>query len=350
MKRASILLLLFTLGPALLAASDSLRGPIPLRHIHPLLLPFHTAEAAWLPRKDAPPVWIEHSYTAGNTYMLDLGYVDENFVAIVDTETYLFATTLTLRPLPAVTTRIALNHVALAGGISDPLIEAHHEFFGLPNGGREHRPKYQSTLYMQNGDTVWVDHDGRAAALARVTVDTRVRAVTFNGPGAAVALGTEAAISLPTSDSSLVTGSGSVDTEVTAIAQLENVPWEIYGNLGWIRYGTPQVSRAMPLARHALRYGVTWIWAPWEVLAIQVQILGQSSPLDVDHPRLGGHMSIAGFGASFHPTPWLSMYGAFVEEFFTYAAVDVALHVGARVEIPARTSPGTPRESEGNRR
>ena len=319
-------------------AYSSLRGPIPIQHIHPLLLGVHTAEPAWLPPPDAPPTWIEHSFIGANSYLLDGGWFVDDLTAVVDTETYLNRTTLTLRPHRRLTNRLSVRHVGLAGGWFDGVIEAHHALFSLPNAGREERPKNVSRVSIKKGDELWLDHSGGSRSLSRVTLDTRVRMAELAlgraalGESPVFAAGIQSVLSVPTAASSFVTGTGSVDGEITGIAQLENYPWEVYANLGWLRYGRPRVETGLPLQRNALRYGLSWIWSPSSVLALQLQILGQTGPVDTEHSRLGGHMSIAGFGFSLHPSPYVDIFFSFVEEFFTFSASDVALALGLRIK------------------
>jgi hypothetical protein len=336
-KRLAFLLICVITGVQLLGAEKSgaptLRGPLPLRHTHPILAPFHTAETAWLPPRRGPRISVEEYVTAANTFMLDLEYVDEGFTAIVDTETYLATAALTLRPVPRITGRLALHTLGVAGGLADPLIAGHHSLFGLPNAGREHRPENVSALYIRRDNETWVNHAGAALGLSRLDIAGRARLFTIPFSDSALSGGLQGVVSLPLSARDFVTGSGTVDLEATGILQFENFPWEVYANIGWIRYGDPPTAPLMPIAHNAYRYGITWVWSVWEIVALQVQILGQRSPLPVDHPRLGGHMSVAGFGFSLHPTEWMSWYFSFVEEFFTYAAVDTALHLGMRVEV-----------------
>ncbi len=337
MKRLAIILICVFTGLQLFGAekggAPTLRGPLPLRHTHPVLVPFHTAETAWLPSHEGPRISVEELVTAANTFMLDLAFVDESFTAIVDTETYLATAALTVRPWPRLTGRISVHGLGVSGGVADSLIAGHHALFGLPNAGREHRPNNVSALFMENDGEIWVDHTGPAFGLSRLDLTGRARLFTLPFPDSALAGGVQGVLSLPLSARDFVTGSGAADVEATAILQLENYPWEIYANLGWIRYGKPSTAPVVPVEHHAYRYGITWVWSAWEIVALQVQILGQRSPLRVDHPRLGGHMSIAGFGFSMHPTQWMSWYFSFVEEFFTYAAVDMAIHLGVRVEV-----------------
>jgi hypothetical protein len=303
------------------------------------LLGSHTAELAWLPPTDSQPLWIEHSFTAANTYLLDRGvFIGSDFTATVDTESYLNRTTLTIRPHRRLTTRLSVGHTGLAGGVADALIEGHHMLFGLPNAGREERPRYVSRVSISDGDQVWLDHSGGARALSRVTVDARLRLLDIPlgsfrwGDEPTLAGGVQSVLSLPTAAQSFLTGSGSVDGEITAIAQLENYPWEVYGNIGWLRYGRPRAETGLPLRRNAFRYAMTWVWSPRPIIALQLQILGQTGPFDTEHSRLGGHMSISGYGVSVHPSPYIDIFFSFVEEFFTFAASDVAIHLGARIK------------------
>lgn len=326
---AALLLALLGGGPS--ADAETLRGPLQLRHVHPLLTGFHTATIAWLPGAPAGAFRFQHGSTGANTYLYDPRLLYDTFTAIVDTASYLGSVSAAFQPVPALSGRLTVDYVALSGGIADPLIETHHELFKLPNAGRELRPQYESRVLLAYEDQVWLDQEGPVAALSRLAVEARWRSIRrFRGNGA-VAAGLQGLVSLPLSRQALPLGSGSVDTGVTGIIQLENQPWEVYGNLGWLHYGAPRTAEGIPLRQNALRYGLAWVWAVVPRFALQVQILGQTSPLDFDHPRLGGHMSIAGFGLSYHPSERLSVSAAFVEEFFTYAAVDVALHLGLQI-------------------
>ena len=263
-KAVFLLLLIPTLCSALEIVPFQLRNPNPLVQIfgHPSF-----ADARVLP---------PGAYGTGLFFDLANSYVAaENSTESLLLDGECYRTTLILRGgLPhGFEAGMELPWLAYGGGTMDGFIQGWHQFFGLPQGGRDQAPgnrlRYQ---YRRDGQQLLSITDHHA-----VVGDLLLTGgwQWYGDAATPQAASLRAAIKIPTGDPRLLTGSGGTDLSLWLIGRSDHLfslgHATLYGAVGG-EYLSP--GEVLPeQQRQWVAFGSVGAgWSPWKIISFSLQL------------------------------------------------------------------------------
>lgn len=169
-----------------------------------------------------------------------------------------------------------LPFLSHSGGFLDGFIEGWHDFFGLPQSGRDQAPRDRLLyLYQRDGEPA-IDLDDDAAGLGDVRLKLAYQ--LFNEADRSLAL--RASLELPTGSSSDLLGSGSFDAAVWLSGMHSAEPGygrvALFWGLGLL---AADAGDLLPdQRRHLAGLGNLGLaWSPWPILAFQLQLDAHTS-------------------------------------------------------------------------
>lgn len=222
-----------------------------------------------------------------------------------------------------------LPFVAHDGGFLDGFIYNWHDFFGLPQHGRERSDDgLLAITYARDGATR-IDLRTRQSGVG----DLRLLAgYPLSSPGDRMTTAAHASLSLPTGDAGSLLGSGAVELALWGSGRISFGPhadWAAYGSAGalWMDQGEvlPELQRS--LAGFA-SLGLGWRPADW--ITLQLQLDGHTALYDdTELSPLGPALQFT-MGGSLRLAPRLRLDLAVVEDATIGRAPDIGLHLNLR--------------------
>lgn len=326
--RFQILMVFFGTGCLLLicgclpAAAASIR-PFAVANQGPLALPLGLpAPGDW--RIIAPGSTLANLVVdLANTYTVEKTAREE---LLLDGESW--RTTLTVRRGVDATAEVGIElpYMGIGGGTFDGFIQGWHDFFGLPQGGRDTAAKGQFRYRYRRDGITRLDLSQPSSGFGdlRLTGGWQL----FQEDAGGVAL--RGMLSLPTGNSDALRGSGTTSGALWLSGGLER-PVALgrlaaWGSLGGMVQGTGTVLADQQ--RHVVGLGsLGGGWAPWDVIDFKLQ-LNVNTPLyaDSDLVPLNGFGVLLVMGGSLHVTPTVSLDIGVSEDLNVGSAADVALH------------------------
>lgn len=217
-----------------------------------------------------------------------------------------------------------VNH---SGGAFDAFIENWHNFFGLPNGGREFSPQdILNISYTKNGVNL-IDIDNSQQGIS----DIRLQADWLISTSEKHSLSLQSQLKLPTGDSSALTGSGATDISLALAYQRPtnnyHLSWQVSGGLLWI---TDSDILAEQLNNVIWTSSATmgWNWTKWLQFKMQIDI--HSAIYESDLRELGDASGQLTFGFDVKPSPKLAIELSLSEDVFIERSPDVVFRLGFR--------------------
>ena len=254
---------------------------------------------------------------------------------LIDGETYRQALALRYGFQPGWEFLIEIPAVSHSRGEFDAFIENWHDFFGLPQSGRDTEPRNRLDIgYTRGGETL-VDIDSGVSSLGDLTVG-----VGYALPSTILAndgLVLRGAVKLPTGDEGALAGSGRVSASVWAetsgllFGSAESRDWLYTAALGFLVGEAPSALSAVGGQAIVFgQFGVTW--RPLTDFSLTVQVDVHSSPYgDSGLAPLADPVVMLGLGGSLALSERTTLEVAVTEDDGSqHSAPDTGLHVALR--------------------
>ena len=254
---------------------------------------------------------------------------------LIDGETYRQALALRYGFQPGWEFLLEVSAVSHSRGHFDGFIENWHDFFGLPQSGRDTEPRNRlEMVYVRDGEAL-VDIDDGVSSLGDMTLG-----VGYELPSTILAndgLVLRSTLKLPTGDEGALAGSGGLSASVWAetsgslSGSAQSRDWLYTAALGFLVGEPPEVlSTTGGQAIVFGQFGVTW--RPLTDLSLTVQVDIHSSPYgDSGLAPLADPAVIIGLGGSLALSERTTLEVAVTEDDGSqHSAPDTGLHVALR--------------------
>ena len=198
---------------------------------------------------------------------------------LLDGETYRFALGARADILDGLEVGIEVPLLVQGGGVTDSFIEGWHNFFGLPQGGRNTSPRNRLLFsYRENGaERLRVDDSAAGLGDILLTIGGRIGDPASDIP---VDLALRGAVKLPTGSSSRLFGSGALDAALWLSAS-EDVQVSLghvtgYGSIGALYLGRGDILPDKQ--RRFAGFGSFGLgWSPTASIAFKAQLNGHTA-------------------------------------------------------------------------
>ena len=227
-KRKSLILYAWL---ALLANSNHIAAStigLPTRDQNPILQPYYLPTLGFA----FQPGW-QYSNTLFITNTFQTESVN-NETLVIDAESYRFEFAIAYQQNGwRLNTKIPL--IFNQGGSLDGLIESWHDFFGLPDGGRNSNPNDQLNIeYIKNGQTVFMQ-DSSTNDIGDIEVALSYRLAGDEKQSTEISAGIE----LPTGSIETNSGNEAIDVALWLVHQRSVTEMtELYGLVAYSRFGS----------------------------------------------------------------------------------------------------------------
>lgn len=269
--------LLLLLAPMLCLALEIV--PFRIQNQNPLIQPFG------LPSPGDARVLSPGNCSAALFFDLASNYVATKSATeslLLDGESYRFNLISRWGFSPGFEAGIEIPWLAYGGGTIDGFIQDWHNFFGLPQGGRDQAPNNRLRYrYSRNGveRLAISNHHG---GIGDLMFTGGWQCLGDGATPQAAAL--RAGVKLPTGDPGLLTGSGGTDLSLWLVGRSDHSLTlghaTIYGAAGGLYLSPGNILRE--LQRHWVMFGSLGAgWSPWEFISFSIQ-------LDATTPFHGG--------------------------------------------------------------
>ncbi len=249
--------------------------------------------------------------------------------ALIDMEMTILEGSLEYRLNRRVRVGIRLPLVSMNSGFMDSFLENYHHSLGVPDYGRETRPKNEFAYRLQKNGLDWISSRSGGLHLADSSIDLRV-ALLRNEGELPLSADLQYVLKLPLGNAEQGFGSGKIDQGFFIPMQLDFSSWDIYLMPGIILPAKPDTLGAdvhvntMGSAFLGIDYALSPRWSA------AAQINYYSSPLETTgiRPLDQGSFELA-LGAVRQMTAGTALEVAFCED-LSRSAPDFSLQVGLR--------------------
>jgi hypothetical protein len=211
------------------------------------------------------------------------------------------------------------------GGFLDPAIQAFHNLFCLPNGGREKLTDNSWGLRVIRAETAMVDLNRPGFGLGDLVLKGKWTWYASAADGLWLALQT--ALKLPTGSTARFLSNGRLDAACGLLVSLQVERFALFGGLRYVWLGEPSAPKIFDFNPHNAGFflALEWMQNPdWSWLA---QVEAVTSPFRNPHPWLGvvsGALNI-GFKTRLAGVGLLQF--SLAEEFLSYAQLDISMNL-----------------------
>lgn len=253
---------------------------------------------------------------------------------LLDGESYRFTLALRYGITDNLEAGMDIPYVGQGGGFLDGVIIGWHNFFGLPQGGREEAPRNRLLYtYSKNGsnrllvdDSSFDVGDVRFYGALRIYDDGEANPRT-------VAL--RASIKAPTGNSDQLHGSGSTDFALCLTAGDDyRLParlghFTVFGAVGGMAMTKGNILKDQQ--RNFAGFGTFGFgWGPAEWVAVKAQVSGHTSFFRSDLRELGGDALQLIMGGTLALSPWTFLDIGVSEDIIVKTSPDVAFHLALK--------------------
>jgi hypothetical protein len=219
---------------------------------------------------------------------------------------------------------VDIPYVRVSGGTMDQFVDGWHDLFGLPDGGRDLRPRDLLEFEYRRHGLVVKQLTNSQAGLGDVSV-TAGRVLGASG------LELHARLKLPTGDAENLTGSGASDVSLLATQQRPGPAasrWRgYYWGAGLVRLN--QGDLVQPVVEDWLVVGLLGsAYSLTPRVDLKAQLEATSAPYESQVEELGDPSLQVSFGASIQVAHNVTLDIALSEDLITNTAPDVAFHLG----------------------
>ena len=323
-RGTGIVILLLVMALRATTAAAAVVQPFPVTNQGPLALLYSLPDPGdWrITPKGATAVGL--AMDLANTYTLEKTSREE---LLLDGESW--RTTVTVRRGVGDKGEIglALPVMGIGGGTFDGFITGWHDFFGLPQGGRDSATKGQLHYRYRRDGVTRLDQSRSSSGVGDLQLFGGWQVLGSEGAGLAL----RGMLSLPTGDSGEMRGSGAPGGSLWLTGGVQR-PVSLgqlaaWGSLGGMVLGTGDILSEQQ--RNFVAIGTVGIgWAPAEVIDFKLQVNG-NTPLysGSDLAPLNSFNALLVMGGSLHFSPATTLTIGVSEDVQVGTAADVALHV-----------------------
>lgn len=306
------------------AAADEM-GPLHVKNRFPLYLMFLTPTPTGAHGLSAGELRAEMAFDYSAVYF---HHADNQWHVLMDMEITTFNLALTYGLNRRLALMLEMPLVGMNGGFLDGFLENYHDALGLPNYGREERPKNTFGYTITKAGETWIDGESGDFRFADTTFSLQFQLTRPTRTRSAFEAALLSRIKFPVGDVDRGLGSGSYDYGFYLPMQWSRHPWDIYFMPGVALLGDPDQSAPHVAARdsYSLFTGVGYAYTA------RLNLLGQlnymTSP--IEHTGISelddGGLELA-LGFQYQLGRYWAMEFAFCED-LTRAAPDFTLHLG----------------------
>ena len=218
--------------------------------------------------------------------------------------------------------------ILVSSGVFDDAIQSFHDWFNMPNGGRENRPN-NSFSYTLNHDQGAQWQAGNHWELGNIEVSGRYHLAGSKKHWGIDAL---AAVKLPTAAKSRGWGSGAADLAIGLVTSVQKGGWSAHIE-GWLIHPLAKDEPGLHYKQAYTRGSLTAGYQVFDPVALIVQAQGGSSPYSsgisrLDHPPF--LISCGLRGASSYGWGWTLL---FAENITQVTTQDISITAGINWQI-----------------
>lgn len=215
------------------------------------------------------------------------------------------------------------------GGMLDSFIEGWHDFFGLPQGGRDRASRDQLWYYYQRNDSAALDYSGSNGGVGDLALFASYQLLAAE-PAARRGVALRTGIKLPTGNSSRLRSSGAMDAHLRLTASDAETLGEwnttlfASGGVLWLGKGDVLEDQQRRWVGFA-SIGVGWMPLSW--VDFKLQLDGHTSFYDNSNlTEINASSLQLGIGGSLHFSEQVSLDLAVIEDVVVGSAADVVFH------------------------
>lgn len=312
-------------------ALSRVRGPVPSRVQQPIKL----GTLAFRPRRAATEeaghasLGIESAYS--NLFQNGTNGVDQTVVIDGEIWTNTFITTIGISERTDVEFDLGLLYAN--SGFLDSLIEEWHALLGLPDGGRENRPRDAYEVQIEkNGQTIYTLEPYAVELLDTPLVFTQ-RLIDESASSPAVAL--RAGVDLPTGSQAAGTGNGGWDWGAGVLAEKSSGRWNFTAALDWVDAKRPSSfvgSGVQAYDGFDAQLGVEYRWNEHVSLLVGTNYIPPVTR-DFTIKELDREMLGLDIGAAWDTGPHSVMHAGIEEDVLSASGPDITFFLGWKTEL-----------------
>lgn len=215
------------------------------------------------------------------------------------------------------------------GGFLDSFIEGWHDFFGMPQGGRDNTRRDQLHYYYQRNDSAALDYSGSNGGFGDLSLFASYQLLTAE-PASRRSVALRSGIKLPTGNSSRMRSSGATDAHLRlTVSDGESLgEWSttLFASAGVLWLGKGDILADQQ--RRWVGFGSIGIgWMPLSWIDFKLQLDGHTAFYDnSDLPQINSPSLQLGIGGSLHFSQRVSLDLAVIEDVVVASAPDVVFH------------------------
>lgn len=215
------------------------------------------------------------------------------------------------------------------GGVLDSFIEGWHDFFGMPQGGRDEAHRDQLQFSYQRNDSVDLDYSGSNGGVGDLSLFASYQLLAAE-PNARRSVALRSGIKLPTGNSSRLRSSGAVDAHVRVTASDAETLGEwnttLFASGGVLWLGKGDILEDQQ--RRWVGFGSIGIgWMPLSWIDFKLQLDGHTSFYNNSElTQINSSSLQLGIGGSLHFSERVSLDLAVIEDVIVASAPDVVFH------------------------
>jgi hypothetical protein len=316
-------------------------GPLVSHNLHPLYAPFIQLPplSAETVGANGIAVFLHESY--GNNYIFDPEDPDdggdEDIFAILDSEASYTTMGLTWGIHPRAEVNASILLVIHYGGVFDAALEGYHNLFGFPNAGRERRDRNEARYYFENENGIVIDESGAVIDMTALMLEPRIE--LYQSPDDRFLLSAGPAVKLPLAAPSIALTNGGTDIAVRLFADYRWPVAAVSGSLGVGFLSLPDYVPEESFRPWILPFFASFEWMLADSFSIVTTISGTTSPFELGYRRTDRFSAIANMGGVFALSDQLRLKLGLGQEFFTFAATDVGVHLALHYRFDEQWEP-----------
>lgn len=301
------------------APARVVRGPIPSRTLEPVkltALAFRPRRATTLPEKTS-----ELSVISAYANIFEEGQSGGDQV-LFDGEIWRTSVHLRRGVGAGADVEIELPVVYATSGFLDQIIEDFHDFFGMPNGGRDDHPEFEYDMVAVNGGTEAYHLEGNQVGMGDVPIVLTVSVLEESEKSPALAV--RGGIELPTGSESDGFGNGKVDYGLGFLGEMSFGRWTATGAIDWVDVQTSESFEDADVEADDsldLQLGVEYRWND-DLSLIAGSVYTSAPTQDIDVEEISGDMLSLDVGVAWDLGTSSRMLFVFSEDLITQSAPD----------------------------
>lgn len=305
-------------------AIDSGRGPLRARNLYPPHLMFLT------PMPDTATMMPEGDWRLSLSVDYSSVFVDQqsdNWNALIDMEMAALSLTAEYGAAHWLHLTYELPFVSMSKGFLDGFLENYHNFFGLPNYGRENRPKNEFAYDLRNQGRQWLDgrpgglHPTDSVLSAKIPLIRADASQRFSA-------GMVYSLKLPTGDYRYGFGSGGFDHGLSLLTKTDLFPFILYANGGVNLVSAPDTLGARVETQPVVAGFLGIEYLPANLWSLVIQVNAYTAPIkNTGIPQLDDPSVELGLGFIRDLNSSSTIEFAFCEDLVGRGAPDFNVHL-----------------------